>query len=187
MRYSKVVTDALVQQIRYSLRTDRTHFTTRDGRLRDWFVDKLEGIAPVMFIDKEEARELLDVCYSDGMAIATVARSLGITRTSLYHRLRAILEAVIEEMPVAMAREVLQAKFKAMAGVQLDGESKERDFPYGMAAEIKDGKYPNWRLGGCSKCGGDLLIDILGAHGDGPEWVCFQCGKREPYDGLVSI
>ena len=41
-----------------------------------------------------------------------------------------------------------------------------------MPVLVKEKAEARWRLKGCSRCGGDLLME------DG-EWVCLQCGMED--------
>jgi len=161
MAYDDETRYRLKRQICRSMPPSALPFTSRDGRLAEWFIKKLEGLAAYAHADKSGLKtlELLatQLHLVECRTQADVANILGIDQGTISRAVKKLLNCIIDQMPQEMALAVLQA-----------GKANWR---FGYVHQHRASNYP---------CVGALYWDpdVTGYA----EWCCSECGYREGAD-----
>jgi len=113
MAYDDETRYRLKRQICRSMPPSTHVFTHRDGRLTQWFINKLEGLAAYAYADKNGLKKWeLDatrLCLVECRTQGDVAEIMGVDQSSVSRAIRKVLDCVVTQMPEDMARAVLQA------------------------------------------------------------------------------
>ena len=170
----------IIQQIKNSLAVQGGNFTNRDGELHTWFVEHLEGAAPMILINSLSDKKLLNMVYGEGYDVKSVAIHYDLHKSTIYRWINEAFNRAIDVMPEEMAVAILDVKLQQTARARLKAP-KEEDGEWllarDLASNISNGVFAPWRR--CYRCGGNQFIDYIGSVAQ-IDWCCMQCGFREP-------
>ncbi len=141
----------LRKTLRYSLCSSHT---VPGVKARAWFDAKMSGMLAYGLTDKSqipaEVLEATKLYFSEGISYKDIGTVYRVTEHTIRRRINWMLDQIIDTLPIDIVR--------------LLNYSVSKIVPHGCTREY---------------CGGDLLWDNEGAHGDGEgEYCCLMCAQR---------
>ena len=116
MKFGKTGTDVIVRYIEQSLKPveEGEVLVNGDiavkGRIRQWFIDILEGHIPIILLNKIDRADywIVKLHYVYGDSWAEIHRKSMIPKSTLRYRRDRFFRAVVEAMPMSQGVEILK-------------------------------------------------------------------------------